>query len=210
MGKFGGNGEICSWVLSSLLSRALLSLPRLYEWLCSSIQAKCSCPGKKKKACLSCPTAGMNLVLLQAVDALCSHGFLCSLCISDDTTECVRWWTGRGKCHLHKKVHCWYIFGVGIVFFLYVHWQLKFQNMTEQKGWLHKTETLLSFMEQIFSGGKKKKKVTSSSVLWVPAIVSRCLEGQLISCSSLVPFFSLTPILVPGPSHMKFCIWIKA
>lgn len=49
MGKFGGNREICSWVLSSLLSRAYLSLPQLYQWLCSSIQAKCSCPGKKKK-----------------------------------------------------------------------------------------------------------------------------------------------------------------
>lgn len=82
-------------------------------------------------------------------------------CAHCDTTECVRWWTGRGKCHLHKKVHCWYIFGVGIVFFLYVHWQLKFQNMTEQKGWLNKTETLLEpywnpFMEPVFCGKKKK------------------------------------------------------
>lgn len=93
-----------------LLAGALLALPQLCEWLCSIIWTKCDCPGKN--TCLSCPPAGMSLVMLQGITAFFSHGQSCAPCISAGAMGWAKWWTGRRRRildHLHKKIYSHYI-----------------------------------------------------------------------------------------------------
>lgn len=133
-----------------LLAGALLALSQLSDWLCSIIWAKCNCPGKN--TCLSCPTAGMSLVMLQGITAFFSHEQSCALCVSAGTR-------GMGQVMDREKEEegspgpsaqefIWLvrmdllIFGVDVVqyeasiFFLYPDRWLKCQKMTEQRVWI--------------------------------------------------------------------------
>lgn len=133
-----------------LLAGALLALPQLSDWLCSIIWAKCNCPGKNM--CLSCPPAGMSLVMLQGITAFFSHEQSCALCVSAGTR-------GMGQVMDREKEEegssgpsaqefIWLvcmdllIFGVddvqyeSSIFFLYPDWWLKCQKLTEQRVWI--------------------------------------------------------------------------